>query len=391
VNARTAKNLLSPSFQNYVMADADPNSTIVFVTAAPAIADRIISDLKQIDRVKAQVLLTSKVVILEKGDMLNLGVEWGWPQVQAGVFSNDLKGRGGTLNDYGGESPWGIQIGFSPDATFTNALTMALNLLEVNNQATIISQPQLVARDGKLAKLEVITEEYHILYAPDIATSYYSRQELEEIMSGTVLAITPFIGDNNDITMDVAVEVSDSESRSAESDFPIITRRRYSSSLHLKDGGTVAVGGLTENRKRESLREVPGLSKLPLVGPIFTSKSNNGSTKEVAVFVTAEIIPDPSQMPTGLQGSSTNMYGGSQMGRTPTYQAPMGRQQTPTNSMYFNQSPTYQYQAPSSFETPSNQFPTNNYEAPINNRAPMPSMMAPEQQFQDELRGALMR
>ena len=112
VNARAAKSMLSPSFQNYVMADeADPNSTIVLVTAPPTWTDRIVSDLRQIDRIKAQVLLKAKVVVLERADLLNLGVEWGWPQVSAGVFANDLKGRGGTLNDYSGTAPWGIQIG----------------------------------------------------------------------------------------------------------------------------------------------------------------------------------------------------------------------------------------------------------------------------------------
>ena len=388
VNAGTAKQLLSPSFQNYVMADiGDVNSTIVLVTAPPAWADRIVSDLRQIDQIKSQVLLKAKVVSLERGDLLNLGVEWGWPQVSAGVFSNDLKGKGGTLNDYGGDAPWGIQIGYSADATFTNALTMALNLLEVTNQARIISEPQLVARDGKQARIENITEEYVILYEPSIATSYYSRQELQEIMSGTVLSITPFIGDNNNITMDVAVEVSDSQGRNTENNFPIISRRKYSSSLHLKDGGTVAVGGLKETRTGDTFKEVPGLSKLPFVGSLFTNKAENVTSKEIAVFITANIIHNPNQMPSGLTGSSTTYE--APIGRTPAYQPPMNRQQMP-NDMYYNQPPAYQ--APSGFEAPSNQFPAYDYEAPMNNnRAPMPSMRPSEQQFQDELRGALMR
>ena len=91
-------------------------------------------------------------------------------------------------------------------------------------------------------------------------------------------------------------------------------------------------------------------------------------------------------MPSGLTGSSTTYE--APIGQTPAYQPPMNRQQMP-NDMFYNQPPAYQ--APSGFEAPNSQFPAYNYEAPMNNRAPMPSMRPSEQQFQDELRGALMR
>ena len=134
------------------------------------------------------------------------------------------------------------------------------------------------------------------------------------------------------------------------------------------------------------------MSKLPFVGSLFTNNSQDGASREIAVFITADIIPDPSKMPTG--SSNSNMYQ-TQIGQNPVYKSPMGRQQMP-DDMYYNQPPTYQaptYQAPSGFDAPSSQFqqPSYNYEPPVNNRAPMPMMRSSEQQFQDELRGALTR
>jgi type II secretory pathway component GspD/PulD (secretin) len=93
--------------------------------------------LKQIDRPLSQILLDARVVVMEKGDLLNLGVEWGWPKIQAGMFSSDHYGRGEPTADFGGEGPWGIQIGYTPDALFTNALELTLNLLAQNGEATI--------------------------------------------------------------------------------------------------------------------------------------------------------------------------------------------------------------------------------------------------------------
>ena len=55
--------------------------------------------------------------------------------------------------DFGSKWPWGVQIGYSPDATFTNSLELALNLLATNEEATIVSKPQVLAQDGKEATL----------------------------------------------------------------------------------------------------------------------------------------------------------------------------------------------------------------------------------------------
>jgi len=295
ISAEAAVGLLSTAFKPYVQGEIGPPGTktyTVCVTAPPALAERIVSDLKQMDRLPAHVLLDARIVVMESGNLLNLGVEWGWPRVSIGAFGNDFQGSGpsGTL-DFGGKWPWGIQIGYTPDAEFTNALEMALNLLTVNGQATILAQPQVLAQDGKVAEINVTTEEYYMLTSPE-QYYLYSRSELQEIVSGTKLNIIPHIGDNNDITLEMVIEVSDSIPRGRGSDLPVVTRRTASNTVRIKDGGTVAVAGLTENRTRTDKRRVPGLSKIPLLGALFSSTNDESATREIAVFVTARIIPD---------------------------------------------------------------------------------------------------
>jgi type II secretory pathway component GspD/PulD (secretin) len=295
ISAEAAVGLLSTAFKPYVQAEIAPPGTktyTVCVTAPPALAERIVSDLKQIDRLPPHVLLDARIVVMESGDLLNLGVEWGWPTISVGTFGNDFFGRGpeGT-RDFGSKWPWGVQIGYTPDADFTNSLDIALNLLAVNGQATILAQPQVMAQDGKVAEINVTTEEYYMLTAPELY-SYYSRSELQQIDSGTKLNIIPHIGDNNDITLELAIEVSDSIPRSRGSDLPMVTRRTANNTVRIKDGGTVAVAGLTENKTRTEKRRTPGLSKLPLIGNLFKNSNDEQATREIAVFVTARIIPE---------------------------------------------------------------------------------------------------
>jgi len=289
VKADMAASLLSTHFQKYVQAEPEGNT--ILVTAPSPLVERIVDDLKQIDQVPTHVLLDARIVIIERGDLLNLGVEWGWPKIQAGVFSNNAKGGADILPDFRGKWPWGVQIGYAPDATFTNSLELALNLLAQNQELRTLAKPQVLAQDGKEAQMQVMTEEYYMLTA-QTQTTYYQYSELQEIESGTKLQITPHIGDNNDITLELSVEVSDSVARGAENDLPVVTRRTAQNTVRIKDGGTVALAGLTENRTRTDLRRVPGLSKLPLIGKLFESTNRQNSTREIAVFVTARIVPD---------------------------------------------------------------------------------------------------
>jgi general secretion pathway protein D len=255
--------------------------------------ERIISDLKQIDHARPAVLLDARIVVMERGNLLNLGTEWGFPRISFGFFSSDSSGAPG-MADVGGKMPWGLQIGYTPDAKFTNSLDIALNLLTQNDEATILANPQLLAQDGKKAEFQVMTEEYYMLTAAATG-GYYARSELAEIKSGTKLSITPHIGDNNDITLELAIEVSDSIPRGRGSDLPVVTRRTSTNTVRIEDGGTVALAGLTENRTRTDKRRVPGLSKIPLIGGLFKNRNDEKSTREIAVFVTANIIHESGQ------------------------------------------------------------------------------------------------
>ena len=299
IPAPAALGLLSTPFQAYVQAEVGrpgADTYTVVVTAPPLLMERIISDLKKIDRIRQQVLLDARIVVMERGDLLNLGVEWGWPTISAGLFSNDLLGRGLGMSDFGGKMASGLQIGYTPGATFTNSLTLALNLLAQNDEATILAKPQLLAQDGKVAEINVMTEEYYMMTST--ATDFfYTRSELQQIDSGTKLSITPHIGDNNNITLELAIEVSNSIPRGRGSDLPVVTRRTSNNTVRIQNGGTVALAGLTENRTRLEKRRTPGLSNLPLLGGLFKSTNDEEASREIAVFVTANIIPEVSQTP----------------------------------------------------------------------------------------------
>lgn len=278
-----ALQLLSSAYAPYVRADADPNSHLISITADPTLADKIAQEVRALDAKPRHVLLDARVVSMERSDLLDVGVDWSFPNISAGTFGADDVGTW----------PWGIQIGYSADRTFTDQLLLTLNLLQENGQAEIMSNTQVLAQDGKLSDFGVIQEEYYMLTPPIANTGLiFSQTELVTIESGTKLTITPRIGDNNDITLYMAAEVSDSDPTAAVTQLPVVTRRTARNVVTVKNGGTAALAGLTENRSEVIDRKVPLFGDLPLIGGLFKSTENEKGTREIAVFVTANLVDD---------------------------------------------------------------------------------------------------
>ena len=292
MSASNAVSLLHDAYRPFVKGEL--NGRIAVITAPPAVLKQIVASLKTIDAKPRQVLLDARIVVMDKSNLLNLGIEWGWPTLQAGAFRNvPTLALGAGTTSYRGSWPWGAQIGFSPDGTFTNALNMTLNLMEENGQAQIIANPQVLAQDGEQATMYVIKEEYFMLTAPTQAgNQVFAQTELAEIQSGTKLDIIPYISDNNDITMIIAVELSDSIPRGPESELPVVTRRTAQNTVTVHDGGTVAIAGLSENRRVIQARRTPGFSRIPLLGKLFNNDNTISTSREVAIFITARIVPE---------------------------------------------------------------------------------------------------
>jgi hypothetical protein len=209
------------------------------------------------------VLLDARVVEIEPARLTELGVEWSFPPGQTGKPDDD----------------WtkGLQIGYLPDSAFTNSFLAALNLLDAVNQAKVVSNPQIVAMEGCRARLRSSQEQWILMDGPSASTLH---QEIQNIGSGRILDVTCRIGDNNDITLDVAIEISNSVPGrlGSGSDLPIITRRMARNSVTVMNGGTVALAGQI-------------------------SRQSSQTTKETAIFVTATRIPDIREVTAAPSGS----------------------------------------------------------------------------------------
>src|SRR5205085_7069263 len=110
---------------------------------------------------------------------------------------------------------------------------------------------------------------------------------------GIILNVTPHINEDGLVIMDVAPEVSSltgttvpiSENASA----PVFAKRSAQSRVGIKDGQTIVIGGLMEDRKTSTLSKVPLLGDVPGLGLLFQRRQTTKTKTELLIFLTPHV------------------------------------------------------------------------------------------------------
>jgi type II secretory pathway component GspD/PulD (secretin) len=280
ITAEAVMNLLPESLAEFVRADTVGNA--LSINAPPGVAHQILADIVEFDQPRQHIMLEARVVVLDTNALLNLGTEFQPPGLTAGA--NRIDGGGRTSE---------IALGYTSGRVFTNALTLTLNMLSENNQATIVASPQTLAQDGIESVIRVTTAEFfQILTENDT----FIRSDLEEIETGTILRITPQVGRSGTLTLDMELEVSDVVAR-GEQNLPVVNRRTVENTVQIANGGTAAVAGLSDLRSTRAQAGIPGLRGIPFFG---RNDEASSTTQQVAIFVTATLVgPDHHTFQTG--------------------------------------------------------------------------------------------
>jgi type II secretory pathway component GspD/PulD (secretin) len=277
--AESVMSLLPEALGSFVRADTQSNT--LAISAPPNMLAGIRQDISTIDVPRRHVMLDARVVVLERTDLLDFGTDISWPEIQLGGATSDNI-----------DFPWELRIGYSPSRQFTNALSVTLNFLSSQQEATIVSSPQVLAQDGRPSEIRVTTEEFFEILTEN--NNNLTTSQLERIETGTILSITPRIGSSSDITLEMNLEVSDVVGR-GENNLPVVSRRTAQSTIALEDGGTAAVAGLMDTRSQETASGVPGTTSLPLLGRLLGTDQLNHQARQVAIFVTATLVDQHGQ------------------------------------------------------------------------------------------------
>jgi general secretion pathway protein D len=186
----------------------------------------------------------------------------------------------------------------------------------------VLTAPHLLASNNKEAKIQIGTSE------PILTNTYTStgtattttptgfvEGTIEYKDIGTILTMTPRISDGGLVTLELSIEESSLDSRtlgrqtsedivggvaSSSSSFtvPAFNKTTAKTVLSIKEGQTIAMGGLIRKTKGVSSQGVPLLSKIPVIGMLFGKNTDRDERRELILLLTPHIITDESQSKT---------------------------------------------------------------------------------------------
>ncbi|NDV62582.1 hypothetical protein G0Q06_08975 [Puniceicoccales bacterium CK1056] len=274
----------------------DTRSNALVITERPSRMNDIQEIIETLDRPTEQVMIESKFVEIQGRENDSLGVDWqslvGWGvSMEQGL--NGILGR-----QYDRISGSGIPTTTTRQDTAvlsSDAFSVVLSALEANSDIELVSNPTIVTMNNKKATIN-IGEEYPIpsyRYNDEVGQFEVSQFEYKNI--GINLNVIPQINSAGFINLNIQPEIS---SRSGEVSFggasgaliPIISTRKTDSSVTIKSGYTLAIGGLIEQSEELTDSKVPILGSIPGLGRLFSSKGTDINRRNLIIFITAKIL-----------------------------------------------------------------------------------------------------
>ena len=308
----------------------DEENNLLVVVAPPHEWNIISRILKDLDIMPRQVLNEVLIAEVRLTDDLKYGIEFligGVPQsvqtstgtTTGGTVPAGLLVAGGqetTVTGPGGQTGTistapttlsGVTSLSGAAATFTtaggftflaldaaNKLRTLINLLAAQGKVNILASPHIMAANNQEAQI-MIGEEVPILTSSSVplisqATSFQTST-VQYRNTGIILSVKPQINAKGLVTLDISQEVSNAATTTTGvGGTPTFTVRQAKTQLITGDNQTVVLGGLIREDRTLSSAGIPGLRKLPLLGPLFGSEGVSKQKTELLVLITPHII-----------------------------------------------------------------------------------------------------
>ncbi|MFZ4508333.1 MAG: secretin N-terminal domain-containing protein [Fimbriimonas sp.] len=269
---------------NQVTAIPDPNTNSIIVVTTPENAELIKKILAQLDKLPEQVMIETIIVEATLDSSDKLGVEWN--MVQGKAFNN--AGTTGTLaQTFGQQNANPALQGFRYTLTGGN-LTGFLNALRTDSKFQVLSTPRIFTSNNVQAEINISQSIPYVLSTREDTNgnlSYnYAFQDV-----GIVLTVTPRITANGYVTMDVNQTANDLQGYTTFN-APIVNQRQANTTVSVKDGETIILGGIIRSTVNSTVRKLPVLGDIPILGNLFKTTDKTKAKTELLVFLTPRLV-----------------------------------------------------------------------------------------------------
>ncbi|SCB13241.1 type II and III secretion system protein family protein [Cupriavidus alkaliphilus] len=226
----------------------------------------------------------------------------------AEVSKTLLNQLGSTVNLQGGFGSWsgglvtslltGASTAIFASKANNRPFDVALDAQKNDSLVKILAEPNLVTISGQEASF-LAGGKIYIPVAQSNVLNGAGTVTLQEEEFGVGLKFTPTVLANGRIHLKVAPEVSELSPTGAtvrggtlagQTVLPVITTRRASTTVQMRDGESFAIGGLLTDSARGSLKALPGAGEVPVLGTLFRSTQYQQDLTELVFIITPRLV-----------------------------------------------------------------------------------------------------
>ena len=265
---------------------SDDNNNAIVVFGTPREYAIVEDALRKLDVLPSQVLIEAAITEVSLTNDLRFGLQWNFTSGNSNGVLTESNANQNLIRN----TP-GFSFAFSP----LSSINAVLNTLESKTNVNVVSAPKLLVLNNQTAILQVgdevpiATQNSRSNIDPNSPTI----NSIEYRETGVILKITPRVNANGIVLLDITQEVSGvNETVGSVNGInsPTISTRRISSTVAVKDGEVLALGGLIRNTQSKGRIGLPFLSQIPIIGGLFGKQTTSGNRIELIVLLKPRVL-----------------------------------------------------------------------------------------------------
>jgi len=276
---------------------ADVRTNKLIVRAFPGRRQEIEKLIKSLDKPTKEVLVEARVIQVTFRPKYDMGIDWekdfrssNYDHLRRASF------KGVFLDEENLTSSDNLYSNYAR-MTFgsfnVNELEFAIRALKQVSETKILSNPKLLVTNNEEAKIHIgDTIPYIISTTSGTGDNAITSEDVRFVDVGIKLNVTPTINDDGFVTMVLKPEISTvtGYTESLGGGIPQVNKTHVETSVMVKDGMTIVLGGLKKDNKVHTQKGLPFLMDIPILGNLFKSTSDNIETTEIVIFITPHIL-----------------------------------------------------------------------------------------------------
>jgi len=259
--------------------------------------------ISSVDKKGRQVLIEARIIEASNDFVRSLGIQWGITRTGGSIQSYGLKTVG--TDDQGRNLMFNapaVGINNGPAlagaglilGSFKGILTdIQLSAAEEQGDVTVLARPTISTLNNQEASIRS-GSKFYVKTNGNVSIGGISTptnaSNLQEIDTGIELKVTPQISDTGYIRMDISATQSEANFAKAVDGVPSVDDKSAQTTVSLMDGETTIIGGLFQLKDAKTVRGVPGLMKIPIMGNLFKGKTKTKARRELLIFLTPRIV-----------------------------------------------------------------------------------------------------